>query len=187
MTVLVEIFGRNLEVDEHLKQYVLKKASKLDRYLSEIEQVRVDLDYIKSARSATDRYVAQITVRGRKALLRTEERSDEITTAFDITIDKMQRQLERYKGKHYRGRGNNRPSLETTPLPVNHETSVEVSVISRRKTFDLIPMSEAEALEQMLLLGHNNFFIFLNIETDRINILYRRNDDTYGLIEPKVS
>ncbi|MGA2489260.1 MAG: ribosome-associated translation inhibitor RaiA [Anaerolineales bacterium] len=186
MTVQVDIFERNLEVDDRIKQYVMKKASKLDRYLSEIEQVRVDLDYIKSARSATDRYVAQITVRGRRALLRTEERSDELTTAFDVTIDKMQRQLERYKGKHYRGRGNSRSAAEVAALPADKETSEQISVISRHKTFDLIPMDEAEALEQMKLLGHDNFFIFYNIETDTINVLYRRRDDTYGLIEPRV-
>ena len=186
MTVNVDIFARNLDVDDRLKQYVTKKASKLDRYLNEIEQVRVDLDYIKSARSATDRFVAQITVRGHRALLRTEERSDELTTAFDITIDKMQRQLERYKGKHYRGRGTGRALAEATPLPATNESGEPIGVISRRKTFDMIPMSEADALEQMKLLGHDNFFIFFNIETDTISVLYRRRDDTYGLIEPKV-
>jgi putative sigma-54 modulation protein len=185
MTVKVDIFARNLEVDERIKHYVTKKASKLDRYLSDIEQVRVDLGYIKSARNAMDRFVAQITVRGHRALLRTEERSDELTTAFDLTIDKMQRQLERFKGKHYRGRGDGRSMAEVAPLP-KQGTSEQISVISRRKTFDLIPMSEAEALEQMKLLEHDNFFIFINIETDTISVLYRRRDDTYGLIEPKI-
>jgi putative sigma-54 modulation protein len=119
-------------------------------------------------------------------LLRTEERSDELTTAFDITIDKMQRQLERYKGKHYRGRGKSRSAAEVAPLPANKEIGGQISEISRRKTFDLIPMNEAEALEQMKMLGHDNFFIFFNIETGTISVLYRRRDDTYGLIEPKV-
>ena len=185
MTVKVDIFARNLEVNDRLKEYINKKASKLDRYLSEIEQVKVDLDFIKSARSATDRFVAQITVRGRRALLRTEERSDELTTAFDATIDKMQRQLERYKGKHYRGRGDGRVAAAVTTAAIEG-TGEQTSVISRRKTFDLVPMSEADALEQMKLLGHDNFFIFFNIETDTISVLYHRRDDTYGLIEPKV-
>lgn len=185
MTVKVEIFARNLDVDERIKQYVTKKASKLDRYLSDIEQVKVDLEYFKSARNATDRFVAQITVKAHRGLLRTEERSDELTTAFDLTVDKMQRQLERYKGKHYRGRGDGRSATEVVPLPET-STGELASVISRRKTFDLFPMSEAEALEQMKLLGHDNFFIFFNIETDTISVLYRRRDDTYGLIEPKI-
>jgi putative sigma-54 modulation protein len=185
MTVKVDIFARNLEVDDRIKDLVTQKASKLDRYLSEIEQVKVDLDYIKSAREATDRFVAQITVRGRRALLRTEERSDELRTAFDLAIDKMQRQLERYKGKHYRSRGERRSTAEVAALPAA-ETVEPVSIISHRKTFDLVPMSEAEALEQMKYLGHDNFFIFINIETDSISVLYRRRDDTYGLIEPKI-
>ncbi len=190
MTVDVEIFGHNMEVNDTLEAYITKKASKLDRYLGEIDLVKVDLDHIKSAREATDRFVAQITVRGRKALQRTEERSDEIMAAFDKSIDKMQRQLERYKGKHYRGRGDGRSTADVAP-GMEEETSPEVmeelAVISRRKTFALIPMSEADALEQMKLLGHDNFFIFLNIETRMVNVLYRRRDDTYGLIETKVA
>jgi putative sigma-54 modulation protein len=185
MTVKVEIFARNMDVDDTIKAYVTKKASKLDRYLSEIEQVKVDLEYFKSARSATDRFVAQITVRGRRALLRTEERSDELATAFDATVDKMQRKLERYKGKHYRGRGDGRVVAEVPP-PEAEGSAEQVGVISRRKTFDLVPMTEADALEQMKLLGHDNFFIFFNIETDTISVLYHRRDDTYGLIEPKI-
>jgi putative sigma-54 modulation protein len=185
MTVKVDIFARNLEVDDRIRNYVTKKASKLDRYLSDIEQAKVDLDYIKSARDATDRFVAQITVRGRRALLRTEERSDELTTAFDIAIDKMQRQMERYKGKHYRGRGSVRSTVEVAPVPVKEPVEQE-NVISHRKKFDITPMSEADALEQMRYLGHDNFFIFLNIETDRICVIYRRRDGTYGLIEPNI-
>ena len=185
MTVKVEIFARNMEVNETLRNYVTKKASKLDRFLSDIEHVKVDLEYMKTARSATDRFVAQITVRGHRALLRTEERSDEMITAYDATIDKMQRQLERYKGKRHHGRGDGRSATEVAALPV--EGIIEpASIISRRKTFDLIPMSESDALEQMKMLGHDNFFIFFNIETDTISVLYRRRDDTYGLIEPKL-
>ncbi len=185
MTVNVEIYARNMEVDEPIKEYVTKKASKLDRYLSDIEQVKVDLEYFKSARSATDRFVAQITVRGRRALLRTEERSDVLNTAFDATIDKMQRQLERYKGKHFRNRGDGRAVAEVS-VPSVEAADEPASVISRRKTFNLIPMSEADALEQMKLLGHDNFFIFFNDETDTISVLYHRRDGTYGLIEPKL-
>ncbi len=190
MAVAVEINGHNLEVNNRLKDYITKKASKLDRYFNEIEQVKVDIDYYKAAREATDRFTAQITVRGRKALQRTEERSDEAMAAFDKSIDKMQRQLERYKGKHHRGRGDGRPAVVLAPVtdvetgePVNEESGV----ISRRKTFELVPMSENEALEQMRLLGHDNFFIFLNIENRMVNVLYRRRDGTYGLIEPKIS
>ena len=185
MTAKVEIFARNMDVTDRIKDYVTKKASKLDWYLSEIEQVKVDLAFIKSARSARDRYVAQLTARGRRALLRTEERASDITPAFDAAIDKMQRQMERYKGKRYRGRAGAR--LVAEAAAISPEGEVSTSVIARRKSFDLIPMQEAEALEQMKLLGHDNFFVFFNIETDSISVLYRRRDGTYGLIEPRVS
>lgn len=184
MSVKVEIFARNMEVTDHLKDYVEKKASKLDRYLKEIDHVRVDLDYVKSARSANDRFVSQITVRGHRTLLRTEERADEMTASFDTAIDKMQRQLERYKGKRERGRGDGRSAAEVVPAPDTGPVE-EPSIVARRKTFELIPMNEEEALEQMKLLGHDNFFIFHNVETDSVNVLYRRRDGTYGLIEPK--
>jgi putative sigma-54 modulation protein len=185
MSVEVEVFARNMEIGEQLKDYITKKASKLDRYLNEVEQVRVDLNFIKSARNAKDRNVAQITVRGHRAILRVEEQGDDLTAAFDTAIDKMQRQLDRYKGKHYHGRGDGRSTSEVVPVPA--ETGgEEPQVIARRKTFDLIPMSGAEALEQMKLLGHDNFFIFFNVETNSINVLYHRRDGTYGLIEPKL-
>jgi ribosomal subunit interface protein len=185
MAVEVEFYARNLEIADQLKDYVTKKASKLDRYLNEIEHVRVDLSYTKSARSAKDRNVAQITVRGHRALFRVEERSDDITAAFDTSIDKMQRQLDRFKGKHFHGRGDGRSASDVVPVPAETGREKE-QVVARHKTFDLIPMNEAEALEQMKLLGHDNFFIFFNIETNSINVLYHRRDGTYGLIEPRV-
>jgi putative sigma-54 modulation protein len=185
MTIDVEVYARNMELADHLKDYVTKKASKLDRYLNEIEHVRVDLDFIKSARSAKDRNVAQITVRGHRAILRVEERGDDINKVFDTAIDKMQRQLDRYKGKHFHGRGDGRSASEVVLVPTE-TVEEDAQVVARHKTFDLVPMSEAEALEQMKLLGHDNFFIFFNIETNSINVLYHRRDGTYGLIEPKV-
>jgi len=185
MTVEVEVFARNIEIADNLKEYVTSKASKLDRYLNEIQHVRVEMDYIKSARNSKDRNVAQITVRGHRALLRVEERSDDLTAAFDTAIDKMQRQLDHYKGKHFRGRGDGRSAADVVQAPPEI-TDEKLPVISRHKTFDLIPMNEPEALEQMKLLDHDNFFIFFNIDTNSINVLYQRRDGTYGLIEPKV-
>jgi putative sigma-54 modulation protein len=143
------------------------------------------MDYIKSARNSKDRNVAQITVRGHRALLRVEERSDDLTAAFDTAIDKMQRQLDHYKGKHFRGRGDGRSAADVVQVPPEIADE-KLPVISRHKTFDLIPMNEPEALEQMKLLNHDNFFIFFNIDTNSINVLYQRRDGTYGLIEPKV-
>jgi putative sigma-54 modulation protein len=183
MTARVEVFTRNLELTERIQDHLAKKASRLDRYLAEVEHVKVDLAYVKSARSARDRYVAQITARGRRALLRTEERASDVTAAFDTALDKMQRQMERFKGKHYHARTGGRAAAENPVAP--DEEGELPSPIVRRKTFELVPMRESEALEQMKLLGHDNFFVFFNIETDSVGVLYRRRDGTYGLIEPK--
>lgn len=185
MTLKVEIFTRNMEIDDAVKDYVTKRAAKLNRYLPELETARLDLAYVKSARSATDRYVAQVTVRGGRTLLRTEERADNVRSAFDSALDKLERQIDRYKGKRRRGRGDGRSAAEVVPALEGGEEQ-ETPIIARRKTFHLIPMNEAEALEQMKLLGHDNFFIFYNVETNAINVLYRRRDGTYGLIEPTI-
>jgi putative sigma-54 modulation protein len=189
MTVKVDIYGRSIEVTDRINDYVTKKVSKLDRFLPGIEETRVDLAYVKSARSAADRQVAQITVRGKGYILRSEERADDIFAAVDAALEKMQRRIERYKGKHYRGRGDGKSAAEVVPEPVvEEEESGELGpVIARRKRFPLSPMDEFEAIEQMSLLGHENFFIFFNANTNAINVLYRRRDGTYGLIEPEIA
>lgn len=187
MTHEVKVFGRNMEVSEQVHDYVSGKAEKLDRYLKEIEETRVELSHAKSARSAADRQVAQITVRGRRLLLRTEERSDDILAAFDTALDKMQRQIERFKGKRDRGRGDGRSAADITPEVDLSDVEEDEMFIARRKKFAIYPMMEEEALEQMRLLGHDNFFIFYNGETNAVNVLYRRRDGSYGLIEPEIA
>lgn len=188
MALEVEVYGRNMEVTDRIENYITKKVSKLDRYLNEIDEARVDLAYIKSARSATDRHVAQITIRGRGFVLRSEERADDIFAAFDTALDKMQRRIERYKGKQQRGRGDGRSAAEVAPMYTEEEeeTGELPPLIVRRKQFVLIPMNEEEALEQMMLLGHENFFVFYNADTNKICVLYRRRDGTYGVIEPEI-
>jgi putative sigma-54 modulation protein len=188
MALQVEIYSRNMDVTERIQDYVEKKVSKLDRYLPGIDEARVDLAYVKSARSAADRQVAQITVRGRGFILRSEERADDIFAAIDTALDKMQRRIERYKGKRNRGRGDGKTVAELSTPPFEEEEEVEEqgATIVRRKKFFLVPMSEVEALEQMSLLGHENFFVFYNVETNAVNVLYRRRDGQYGLIEPEI-
>jgi len=189
MTVKVDIYGRSIEVTDRINDYVTKKVTRLDRFLPDIDEARVDLAYVKSARSAADRQVAQITVRGKGYILRSEERADDIFAAFDTALDKMQRQIDRYKGKRYRGRGDGRSAAEVVPAPeaeVEAETIDDEFVIVRRKKFALVPMNEAEAVEQMKMLGHDNFFIFFDADANRVKVLYRRRNGTYGLIEPEV-
>jgi putative sigma-54 modulation protein len=186
MTLKIDIFTRNMELTDRIKEYVNKKISKLDRYLTDIDETRVDLVNAKTARSASDRQVAQITIRGKGFILRTEERADDLYTAVDAAIDKMQRQIERFKGKRHHGRGDGTPASEVVNVPPVVEEKEEDLVIARRKHFVLVPMSEEEAMDQMRLLGHENFFIFYNANTNSINVLYHRRDGTYGIIEPEV-
>lgn len=188
MDLQVDIFARNLEVTDRINEYVNKKVSKLGRFLGDVEDTRVDLSYNKNARNAADRQVAQITIRGKGYILRTEERADDIFTAVDAAVDKMQRQVTRLKERRMRGRGDGRTAADVAPAAAAsaEEVAEEQPVIARRKTFTLVPMDEQEAIEQMALLGHENFFIFYNADTNSVNVLYRRRDGTYGLIEPRI-
>jgi putative sigma-54 modulation protein len=182
------IFGKNMEVSDRVNDYVIKKTSKIGRFLTDIDDVRIDLAYLKSARNAADRYVAQITIRGKGYILRTEERAEDIFAAFDISLDKMVRQIERFKGKRNRGRGDGTPASEAVPqAEIGEVETEEQPIIARRKKFQMIPMDEMEALEQMQLLGHEEFFIFYNVSTASVNVLYKRNDGTYGLIESEIA
>lgn len=185
MTADVEIHARAMRVDERLEKYITKKASNLDRYINGVQDVRIDLTHAKTARNANDRHVAQITLHGNKFILRSEERADDIFVAFDSAIDKIQRRIERYKGKHYRKRGDGASMKDAAMKAMEEELYAEEEgyEIVRRKKFILIPMDELEAIEQMKLLGHEDFFVFYNANTSQVNMLYRRRDDTYGLIE----
>lgn len=189
MTLEVDIYPRNMELTDRINDYVIKKISKLDRFLSDIDETRVDLAEEKSARNPSDRQVAQITLRGRGYILRTEERSDDILTAVDLALEKMQRKIERMKGKRMRGRAEGAAAsvAEQTSVPASERAAEEqeaLPIIARRKTFSLDPMDEMEAVEQMRQLGHESFFVFYNVNTNKINVLYTRRDGTYGLIDP---
>ena len=142
MSAPVEIYTRNLELTDRLQDVVDRKVGKLDRYIQGIQNIRVDLSYDKGARSAADRYVAEITVYGKRFMLRSEVRADDVFTALDEALDKMQRQIERYKGKHYRGRGNGLSVAQATMEAMAEEEEEEQPVIVRRKRFLLTPMDE---------------------------------------------
>jgi putative sigma-54 modulation protein len=188
MTVRVTINAHNFEVNDRLRDYITKKAVKLDRYLDTLEEVQVDLEYRKSARSATDRQVAQVTARGKGVLLRAENRADDMYAAFDLTLDKIERQAERYKGKHWRNRGDGRSAAQVAlDAPSTEPDTGDLGpAIVRRKRFPLTPMDEGEAIEQMMLLGHEDFFLFMNSSSGQVNVLYRRRDGSLGLIEPEI-
>ena len=176
------ITGKNMEVSDRVREYVDKKASKLDRYLANMDEASLELTRA-GTKSAEDRHIAQLTVRVRGSILRAEESAADVFTAFDSVLDKMYRQIIRYKTKR-RGRG--RPPEEDLLPPVEEYEEESPKKIVRTKRFVVLPMTEEEAAEQMELLGHD-FFLFLNAETGELNIIYRRRDGDYGLIEPELA
>lgn len=176
---------KNTELTDRIREYVEKKVPRLERLLPDIETVKFDLSVARNARNRSDREIAQLTITGKGFVLRTEERDVDLLAAVDKAVDKMQRQIERFKGKRSRGRGDGTPASEVVPIPVETDTETRTAIV-RRKSFTLLPMDENEAIEQMSLLDHEDFFIFYNVDTDAINVLYHRRDGDYGLIEPKI-
>ncbi len=172
--------GKNLEVSDWLKDYVEKKVGRLDRHLPSLTEAHVELA-LEKTKNVKQSQVVQVTLRANGTILRGEERSADFTAAIDAVVDKLQKQIERYKSKRARSRSQG----EQAPPPAEMETPGSEPRIVRTKRFRIVPMTEEEAIEQMELLGHN-FFVFANREHGRVNVLYRRDDGNYGLIEPDV-
>lgn len=172
------VSGKNLEVSDWLKDYVEKKIGKLDRYLPSLTEARVEL-VLEKTKNAKQSQVVQVTLRTNGTILRGEERSSDFTAAVDSVVDKLHRQIERYKNKRAR-----RTHAEPEPPVAETAESEAEPRIVRTKHFPISPMTEDEAIEQMELLGHN-FFLFAKRETGQVRLVYRRNDGNYGLIEPE--
>ena len=182
MTLEVKIYSRNLDLTDQLNDQIVRKVSGLEKFLDDIVEARVDLAST-NARSAEEREVVQITVQGKGFILRAEERSADIVSALNLAVDTLQRRILRYKGKRNQRWKQGKGLSELSDLD---DKDFEEPVIARRKRFSLRPMDELEAIEQMELLGHNDFFVFYNAQTEAINVLYRRHDGSYGLIHPEV-
>lgn len=181
----LNIKGKNIEVTDRLRDHVQRKIGKLDRYLPTITEAWVELT-VEGARAAQDRQVCQVTIRSNGVILRAEERADDMFTAIDTVLDRMYRKIARYKGRRadrWRGAGVN---MEPLPIETEQEADETPAAIVRRKRFQMTPMLPEEAVEQMELLGHD-FFVFFNPEEGQTNVLYRRKDGTYGLLQPELS
>lgn len=185
--------GKNFVISDRIRDYVEKKIGKLDRYLPDIDETRVEITEEKT-KSAKDRKIVQITLRTSGTILRAEERSDAIYTCIDAVVDKIHRQIVRYKGKRidrWHGHAHNKqapaeliPELEPEVLEALAEE--QEREIVRVKRFMVHPMSAEEAIEQMQLLGHS-FYVFYNDAVGRMNVLYRRSDSNYGLLDPELA
>ncbi len=180
------ITGKNVEVTDWLRQYVEKKIGRLDRYLPNIQEARVDLS-TESTKRAQDRQVAQVTLRSNGAILRAEEKSSDMFTSIDAVVDKMHRQIRRYKDKRSRGRGRDAERAEIImEATIAEPLEEEPGTIVRVKRFSMSPMNADEAIEQMELLGHD-FYVFFNVDDNRVNVIYRRADSNYGLLQPEMA
>ncbi len=177
----VSIFTRNMEMTPRLSDYVDKKVEKLDRYLSSIDEARMDLS-VENTRNAAHSQVAQLTVRVRGTILRAEERTQDMFASIDAVLDKMHRQIARYKGKR---RDRHQAGAELPFPPLEEPVTEPEGEIVRVKRFDVRPMIPEEAIEQMELLGHS-FYIFFNADEDFVNVVYKRGDGNYGLLQPEV-
>lgn len=173
------IKGKNMEVSDAIKEQIEKKIGKLDRYLSNLTNGKVELTQ-EMTRSRENRYVVEVTLDCKGTLLRGEERAADVTTALDAAADMMTRQIKRYKERLDAGK-RRRVSAQKA-FAVSPE---QPSRIVRTKRFLIKPMSVEEAIDQMELLGHD-FFIFFSEDDDRLNVIYRRKGEDYGLLEPEL-
>ena len=187
----VTVKGKHTAVPEQVKDYARAKVGKLDRYLPSLREAVVEIAQ-EGTRSASHRYVVQVTVDSGGTYLRAEERASQPRAAIDQAVDVMARQIRRHKQRLY-GRSRSTLAKEVTlrkAAPALEEPEEEEELVLGRvvrvKRFPIKPMTEEEALEQMELLGHD-FFLFLDASTDQYAVLYRRRDGHYGLIIPEVS
>jgi len=180
----VQVNGRNVEVNDYLRDYVTKKVGKLERYLPQITEARAELTQ-NMTRSASDRFTSQITVWANGQMLRAEESTSDILASIDATVDKMSSQVRRFKGRRYenRRRASHVVSAEVERAATEEAADEEMGRIIRRKQFPVQPMNEEEAIEQMELLGHD-FFIYFDPEARSVNVVYRRKDGNYGVLQP---
>lgn len=189
----MDIRGKKLQLSKAVENYVSKKMGKLNHLLPSIVQTKVEISKEK-AKTPTNRYVVQVTVKSDGVLIRAEERQADVYTAIDAADDVIRKQIGRFKGKYYlrnRRAARHRKELGAV-IPAETEAEPEVGqkrvpdVIVKAKRFPVKLMTVEEASVQMELLGHD-FFIFLNADNNSFNVLYRRKDGAYGLIEPEVA
>ena len=188
------IKGRNIEVSDRLREYVDKKIGKMSKFLPDLQEIRVELAEEKS-RKNSEREIVQVTMRSNGTLLRAEERNSDIYAAIDAVADKLNGQINRFKGKRRRKLERAQvaavEALEIEYMseamePANEEEEPFQGRIVRTKRFSMLPMDEEEAVDQMELLGHD-FFVFYNVKSDSINVLYRRSDGNFGLLQPEMA
>ena len=169
------IRGNKIDVTEAISDYIKNKVSKLEKYLDDNDEVEAKA--IVSAKGRNQK--VEITIWSGKYNIRAEVVNPDLYSAIDLVIDKLERQFKKYRGKLSNKK--NKVNVEAT-IDAYFEVPESTETIVRRKKIFLKPIDEEEAITQMELLGHT-FFVFKNVDTDKINVVYKRNDGDYGIIE----
>ena len=169
------IRGNKIDVTEAINDYITSKVSKLEKYLDDNDEVEAKA--LISARGKDQK--VEVTIWSGKYNIRAEEVNPDLYAAIDLVVDKLERQFKKYRGKLTSKRNNKEdiPSIE-----IEEYFEDEEQTVVRRKEVYLKPIDEEEAITQMELLGHS-FFVFKNVDTNKINVVYKRNDGDYGVIE----
>ncbi|MDD5591430.1 MAG: ribosome-associated translation inhibitor RaiA [Dehalococcoidales bacterium] len=175
------ITAKNMEISPEVRSYIERKLGKLDRYLPDAAEVRVEI-FEEKTKSPQQHFVVQVIVNGSGTKLRSEERAADLFTAINRVVAVTNRQITHHKGKRDDRRkgslpGRNKPDVEG-------ETEQPPAGVVKVKRFAVETLPVEEAIYQMETLGHD-FFLFLNDGTGKINLLYRRKDNNYGIIEPE--
>jgi putative sigma-54 modulation protein len=184
----VAVKGRNIPVTEALEQYATKKVERITKFFDDVRSVsRAEVELIHERNpSIPDPEVVETTLFINGAVLKAREASADMYASIDRMSDKLERQVRRYRGRQldrWQGQRERHAAEEAPqPLVVEEEEEIEVRIV-RTKQFQMKPMAPEEAALQMELLDHA-FFVFTNGDTGEINVVYRRRDGDYGLIEP---
>lgn len=175
----IRIFGKNIEVTDGIRSAVEDKLSKLDKYFTKEVSVDVTLSVNKNEQKV------EVTIPVKGQIIRAEEISDDMYATIDMAQETIERQLVKYKNKLVDKKKGNRDDFSASFIEGDYDEDEDDTIkIVRTKRFGIKPMDPEEACIQMELLGHN-FFVFLNADTDEVNVVYKRKGNTYGLIEPE--
>jgi putative sigma-54 modulation protein len=180
----LHVKGKNVEISDAIRSYAEEKLGKLERQLADPTQVELELAVERNP-SIADKVVAEATIWTKGPTLRAKERSTDMKASIDLLADKLERQVTRYREKRRRRhREHEGHGAHGADGHVQTATDEEGGpVIVKTKQFTMHPMSAEEAVLQLELVGHD-FFVFRHEDTGEINVVYRRRDGGYGLIEP---
>lgn len=171
------IRGDKLEVTSAINDYVESKIGKLDKYFKDED---IESNIVIKIRG--NKQIIEVTIITDNFILRSEEEHDDLYAAIDLVIDKLERQIRKNKTKLKKQNINNKYKQFNFEYEVEEEIEEEDNKIVKRKTISTKPMDEEEAILEMELLGHN-FFVFKDMHTDGVNVIYKRKDGNYGIIE----